>query len=665
MDTIAHIEHFKNYVEKYCHTAFLKAVSDGHQSFTMEFPKLVEYNPDLAQDLLDHPTEVMKACEIAFENLAQKEPGNFHARFSHLPASQHLRIRDIRTKHLLKFFSMKGRIRQKSDVRPKITHSTFECPSCGSIIPILQMSQKFMEPSTCGCGRRGKFKLVRNKVIDAQGLVLEETMEELDGVQPRRINVMLTEDLTSPEAEKKTNPGTLVEISGIIEELPIIVQGTKQTRSDLILKANHVHPVEEDYQDILITPEDHKAFQKLAQDKRVYEKLISSMAPNIHGHLEVKEAILMQLAGGVRKRKTKDALRGDIHILLVGDPGSGKSQLLKRVSAIAPKARFVSGKGASGAGLTAAVIKDNFLQGWALEAGALVLASKGVCLIDELDKMTHEDRSAMHEGLEQQTISISKANIQATLSCQTTVLAAANPKFSRFDHFEPIHKQIDLPPSLLNRFDLIFPMKDIPHPGRDDAMAGFVLDLHETAQENNAELDPAFLRKYLAYARSHEPKLTREAKTSLRKYYVQMRNSGKDGKQHAVSISPRQLDALVRLSEGSAKLRLSKTVNLEDAHRAIGMLSYCLTSIGIDPETGQIDIDRIDGTPASQRDRIQQIKQLITQLEKVEGKEISYETVRKAAAAQAMEENMLREILSKLTMSGDIYEPKPGMIKRI
>ena len=176
-------------------------------------------------------------------------------------------------------------------------------------------------------------------------------------------------------------------------------------------------------------------------------------------------------------------------VLIVGDPSAGKSQLLKRISVVAPKSRYVSGKGATGAGLTATVVKDEFLRGWALEAGALVLTNKGICCIDELDKMTPEDQSAMHEGLEQQTITISKANIQATLKAETTVLAAANPKFGRFDPYELIAKQIELPSTLLNRFDLIFPMRDIPDRNKDELLASFILQLHQSAEKKETEID--------------------------------------------------------------------------------------------------------------------------------------------------------------------------------
>jgi replicative DNA helicase Mcm len=356
-----------------------------------------------------------------------------------------------------------------------------------------------------------------------------------------------------------------------------------------------------------------------------------------------------------------------MHILLVGDPGSGKSQLLKRINIVAPKARYVSGKGASGAGLTASVVKDEFLKGWSLEAGALVLANKGICCIDELDKMSKEDRDAMHEGLEQQTISISKANIQATLICRTTVLAAANPKFGRFDPYDILAKQIDLPPSLINRFDLIFPIKDLPDKMKDEKMAGHILNLHQNPDIEEPEIPTVLLRKYFAFARQHiKPKLTTAALEEIKDYYVNMRNkeSAEEGAAKAIPISPRQLEALIRLSEASAKTRLSDKVTKKDAQKAIDILHYCLSEIGIDPETGKIDIDRITtGITASQRNKIMLIKEIIDDLENQIGKTIPIDDLIKEAEAKGIED--IEEAIEKLKRSGDIFEPKRGFIQKI
>ena len=361
--------------------------------------------------------------------------------------------------------------------------------------------------------------------------------------------------------------------------------------------------------------------------------------------------------------------RGDVHVLLIGDPGAGKSQLLKRVARVAPKARYVSGKGVSGAGLTASVVKDEFLNGWSLEAGALPLSNNGFCMIDELDKMTKEDRSAMHEALEQQTVSISKANIQATLRCATTVLAAANPKFGRFDQFELVAKQIDLPPALINRFDLIFPIKDLPDSESDRKKARHMLVLHQAPQDQEPELDTKFIKKYISYARQHSsPILTNSAIDEIEEYYINMRNSGsKDGGVPVVPISARQLEALIRLSEASAKLRLSDKVTKKDARVAIEILDYCLTNIGLDPETGKIDIDRISsGISASQRGQIHIIKDIINELEKTtQQKTIPIEEIVQSAQSKNIEEQEVLEVIEKLRISGDIFEPKRGYISKL
>ena len=405
-----------------------------------------------------------------------------------------------------------------------------------------------------------------------------------------------------------------------------------------------------------------------SKDPKIMEKMISSIAPSIYGHEKIKEAIVLQLLGGIHKKRTDGIqTRGDIHILLIGDPGSGKSQLLKRVQIIAPKGRYVSGKGASGAGLTATVVRDEFLKGWSLEAGALVLANNGICCIDELDKMTVEDTSAMHEALEQQTISISKANIQATLICRTTVLAAANPKFGRFDPYDVLAKQIDMPPALINRFDLIFPIKDIPETEKDEKMASHILGLHQSHETEEPEIPTKILRKYIAYARQKcKPKITEGALLEIKKYYVEMRNSdsANESAMRSVPISARQLEALIRLAEASAKVRLSPKVTRKDAKTAIELLHFCLSTIGIDPETGKIDIDRLTtGITTSQRTKIIVIKEIIDELENKIGKTIPIDDLAKEAEVKGIKD--IDSIIENLKRSGDIFEPKRGFIQRI
>ncbi len=674
MEVTEQIKVFQEFLEIHYLADLLEAVRVGQNYFNVDFAALSKHSPELADLLLEQPEEVTKACELSLSNFdLPKETKNFHIRFMNLPDQHKMFVRNIRSEHLNKLLVVEGTIRQKSDVRPQVTSARFECPSCGNVMNVLQLDSKFKEPSRCGCGRKGKFRLLSKELIDVQGIVLEEATKDLEGgAQPKRMNILLKQDLVSPMSDKKTNPGTTLQIVGVLKEIPIILRsGGQSTKYDLLIEANNIIPLEEDYSNIQIKPEEEEIIKKLSEDPKIAQKLAIALAPGIYGHQKIKEALILQFVGGVKKLKNDGVMsRGDIHILLIGDPGSGKSQLLKRAAVVAPKARFVSGKGVSGAGLTAAVVKDEFLQGWSLEAGAMVLANKGILMIDEMDKMTDEDRSAMHEGMEQQTISISKANIQATLRCETTVLAAANPKLGRFDPYEPIAKQINMPPALINRFDLIFSIKDLPDKEKDEELAHFILTMHKKHETENVEIPTELLRKYLIYARQKiVPRLTDQALEEIKEYYVKMRSSGSsdDKGLKAIPISARQLEALVRLSEACAKVRLSSTITRKDARNAINLLHYCLEQIGLDPETGKIDIDRIStGITTSERAKIVGIREIIGELEqKLNTKQIPIEEIIKAAQEKGLSDEKVNESIEKLKRSGDIFEPRKGFISRL
>jgi len=671
MEITEQIDKFHEFFDLIYKNQLHEAISKGEKHLTVNFSDLSKFNLDLAQDIIDNPEDTIRAGEISLEKFDFQNSKDFRVRFRNLPKTQQSMVRDIRSVHLGKFIQVLGIIRQKSDVRPQVTSAKFECPSCGNTMTVLQLDTKFREPTKCGCGRKGKFKLISKEMIDAQKIVLEEAPEDLEGSeQPKRLDIFLKADLVSPMSEKRTNPGSKNIVTGILKEVPILAKdGGRLTRYDLMLEANYTESVAEDFTELNITPEEIAEIKEISDDPKLFKKLINSVAPSIYGHEKVKEALILQLFGGVRKVKDdKSISRGDIHILLIGDPGSGKSQMLKRISIVAPKSRYVSGKGASAAGLTATVVKDEFLRGYALEAGALVLTNKGICCIDELDKMTKEDTSAMHEALEQQTISINKANISATLRAETTVLAAANPKFGRFDPFELIPKQIDLPSTLINRFDLIFPIRDIPNKAKDERTADFILQLHQKASGGEADISTQILKKYVAYARQHiNPNLTDQALEEIKEYYVKMRGSG-EGEEgfKAIPISARQLEALIRLSEASARARLSDKVSKADARRAIDLVHFCLSQIGVDPETGKLDIDRLTtGITASQRSTISVVKEIIHDLEQQIGKQIPIDDIIMKAKEKGVDQEKVEEVLDKLKKSGDIFNPQANFITRI
>lgn len=672
MDVNEQIDKFKEVLEGTYQKDLYEVVQQGKRSLLIDFPEIQDV--DLREHLLENPEELVKSAELALEQVDLPEESQYkiRIRFRNLPPSQQIRVADIRSEHLGRFVWLEGIVRQTSDVRPQVTKAKFECAGCNNTLSILQIDSKFKEPTRCTCGWRGKFRLLDKELIDVQHVKIEEAPENLYGAeQPKRLSIILSEDLVDPKMERKVVAGNKVRIYGVIKEIPIPLKtGAQSTRYDIILEGNNVETVHDDYADIKINADDEAKIKEIGKDPNVFEKFVKSVAPSIYGHEKVKEALILQLMGGVRKVKEDGTItRGDIHILLVGDPGAGKSQMLQFVARAAPKARFVSGKGASGAGLTATVVKDEFLRGWALEAGALVLANKGIAVVDELDKMTDEDRAALHEALEQQTVTISKANVQATLSAQTTMLSAANPKLGRFDPYSPIAAQIDLPASLINRFDLIFPIRDIPNKEKDERIAIHVLDSTQKKEIYQTEITPDFLRKYLAYVKQNIfPTMTQAAITVIKDFYVNLRNSGRADESGVkpIPISARQLEALIRLSEASAKIRLSDKVTRDDALRAITLLKSCLMEVGFDPETGQIDIDRMgSGITASARSKIISIKEIILNIESKGIKTIPIEQIIADAAVKGVEESKVYESIEQLKKSGDLFEPKKGFIQRI
>lgn len=673
MEVGEQIKVFRELIEKNYEPQLLETVRKGNNFLVLDFFELTKVSPELAEELLETPEEILKAGELAIKEFdLPKKIGRFHIRFNNLPESQKILISSIRSKHLNKFLWMEGTVRQKSDVRPHVVAAKFECPSCGNILTVFQLENTFREPSRCGCGRKGKFKELSKDLVDGQGLVLEEAPEDLEGgIQPKRMNVFLKNDLVSPITEKKTGPGNKVRITGWVTEIPINLRsGGKSTKFDLMIEANYIEPVQEDFSLTEITDEEKELIEELGKDPKIYQKLINSIAPSIFGYDKIKESLILQLVGGLRKERADGTItRGDMHVLLIGDPGAGKSQLLKRLTKVAPKGRYVSGKGVSGAGLTASVVKDEFLGGWSLEAGALVLANKGFCMIDELDKMDKADRSAMHEALEGQTVSISKANIQATLRAETTVLAAANPKFGRFDPYGLVVDQINLPPTLINRFDLIFPIKDLPSKEKDEKMADHILNLHQKPDEISTEIETDLLKKYIAYARQQiKPVITSSALNEIKDYYVKMRNSGQadEGGVKSIPITARQLEALIRLAEASAKARLSNKVVKKDAQRAIDLINYCLSQVAKDMETGVIDIDRISsGIPAKERSKISVVREIIDILENEFGKIIPIENVVAKAEEKGLKAEDVEEIIEKLRRSGDLFEPRTNFIAKL
>ncbi len=644
------------------------SIRKGDNVVHIDFIKLTEFSNQLSDEILSNPEEALSLFELAIEELGLIKDSRI--RLINLPKSQEIKVRNIRSKHLNELIIVEGLIRQSSDVRPQVVNAKFECPSCGTIISVLQIEKKFREPSRCSCGRKGGFKLISKEMVDTQRLVIEESPESLSGgEQPKRINVFLKEDLVEPKMEEKTTPGSRVKIIGVLKEVPVpLSSGGLSTRFELAIEVNNIIPLEETFEELDINEEDETQILELSQDSRIFEKLARSITPSVWGYEEIKKSLVLQLFGGVQKvHADGQTSRGDIHILLIGDPGVAKSVTLAFMAKISPKGRYVVGKSTSGAGLTATVVRDEYLRGWSLEAGAMVLSNKGLVCIDELEKMDPQDRSAMHEAMEQQTVTISKANVQATLRAETSVLAAANPKFGRFDPYQAIAQQIDIPPTLINRFDVIFTLRDIPDKIKDEKIASHVLLEHR--KEGEEMLIPKELfRKYVAYAKQRiKPELTDEAVEELKKFYVELRNRpvSSESVMRPIPISARQLQALIRMSEASAKIRLSKLVTKDDAKEAIELMKYYLMQVGYDYESKTFDIDKIyTGMTASKRNKVLIVRETITALKERLGDLIPIEEIEKE-----LEEKLTKDeidyAINELIKNSVIYQPRQGYVQKL
>ncbi|MFH1608155.1 MAG: minichromosome maintenance protein MCM [archaeon] len=645
-----------------------ESLKKADNAIYLDFMKLTEFSNKLADEILSNPEETLSLIEVAVEESGLIK--NARVRLKNLPKIQEMKIRNIRSKHLNELIVVEGIIRQASDVLPQVVNAKFECPSCGTVIAVLQIEKKFREPSRCSCGRRGGFKLISKEMVDTQRLVIEEAPESLlGGEQPKRLDTFVKEDLVEPKMEEKTTPGARVKIIGVLKEVAVpLPSGGLSTRFALAVEVNNIIPLEETFEELDINEEDEQQILELSQNPAIFENLARSITPSVWGYEEIKKSLVLQLISVVKKTHTDgQKSRGDIHILLIGDPGVAKSVTLSFMANISPKGRYVVGKSASGAGLTATVVRDEYLRGWSLEAGAMVLANKGLVCIDELEKMDPQDRSAMHEAMEQQTITISKANVQATLKAETSVLAAANPKFGRFDPYQSIAQQIDLPPTLINRFDVIFTLRDIPDREKDTRIATHVLQEH--LQEGEDMFIPRDLfRKYVAYAKQRiRPKLSHKAVEEIKKFYVELRNKpvASESAMRPIPISARQLQALIRMSEASAKVRLSEEVSLEDAKKAIEIMKYYLMQVGYDYESKTFDIDRIGSKfSTSQRSKIFTVRDTIIELENKIGKMIPLEEIEKELEGK-MDKEEIKEAINKLSVNAEIFKPKKGYVQRM
>ena len=413
-----------------------------------------------------------------------------------------------------------------------------------------------------------------------------------------------------------------------------------------------------------ISPEEEKMIKSLSQSSDVYQKLIDSFAPHIQGQTLIKEAILLLIVGS-NQRLLGDGskIRGDINVFLVGDPGTAKSEMLKFCARIAPRGLYTSGRGSTAAGLTAAVVRDK-TGIMMLEAGAVVLGDQGLVSIDEFDKMKPEDRSALHEVMEQQSASIAKGGIVATLNARTSILAAANPMYGKYDPFKNITENVNLPIPLLTRFDLIFVVRDIPTKERDESIARHIIQRNtKQGTDKKSVIEVDLLTKYLSYAKRGVPELTKEAEEKILSYYLQMRNVESE---EMITVTPRQLEGIIRLSTARARILMKDKVEEEDAERAIFLIQSMLQDAGVDVNTGKVDLGVLQGKPRSEISKMQLFMDVLKGLEGDNKVPVDEKTfVQELEKSEKFTEEEARNYIRRMLREASIYESKPGHYNRV
>ncbi|NWJ99549.1 minichromosome maintenance protein MCM, partial [Marine Group I thaumarchaeote] len=643
----------------------------------VDFNDLVSV-PFIESKFVESPDEILNAFSRAikeilqerFPEYARKIEHDIRARIANFPAERSLR--QINSEVITKMTSVSGMVVRASEVKPLAKELTYKCLDKHISKFTLLDGMSLDKAVKCQSPKCPYTNLAivaeESRFIDFQIVRLQELPEDLPpGQLPHYVNVSMKQDLVD-----YARPGDRIILTGIVRIEQERVSGVKQSESALYrlrMDGNNIEFIggrgikgtrrterEE------ISPDEQKIIRTLSKNPDIYDRLIASFAPHIRGHELFKEAILLLIVGSTQRALSDGSkVRGDINVFLVGDPGTAKSEMLKFCARIAPRGLYTSGRGSTAAGLTAAVVRD--ASGiFMLEAGAVVLGDQGLVCIDEFDKMRPEDRSALHEVMEQQSASIAKGGIVATLNARTSILAAANPMFGKYDPFKNLTENVNLPIPLLTRFDLIFVVRDIPHKEKDRQIAQHILSQHGTSGTDTTSLiDVDILTKYLAYAKQNDPVLTKEAENKIMEFYLKMRSVEGEDKEKMITITPRQLEGLIRLSTARARILLKNQVEEDDADRAIYLFNEMLKNAGIDVNTGKIDIGVLQGRPRSEVSKLATFMEILKSLEGEPQSPVLEQTfVDELVKSEKFNEEEAKNYIRRMVRDATIYESKPG-----
>jgi replicative DNA helicase Mcm len=673
LETIDPQERFQDFLktEEYRQRITQMAVS-GKTSLAVDFADLLTFDQHLAEETLEKPDEYLKHANNAAYAQLQIEDPEYAENLETVTVRivqllEAAKLRKLGADHIMKLVMVEGIVVRSTPVRPMVMRAAFKCKGCGEISYVNQTGEFLKAPFECSnpaCKRKGPYEFVQEEstFIDSQDLRVQERPEDLPpGQLPRTLHVKIV----GSEVVDVARPGDHVSIVGVVRALaPSLPRVGKLRVFVLHVDANSIEVLGKEPETALPSPEEEEKILELAKDPWIHRKIIASIAPSIYGYEHIKEAIMYLLFGGVSKILPDITIRGELNSLLVGDPGTAKSQLLQYVARVAPRGLYTSGRGTTAAGLTAAVVREKG-GGMSLEAGALVLADKGVACIDEMDKMRPEDRVAIHEAMEQHTVSVAKGGIVATLNARTAILAAANPSLGRYEPHRTVTENISLPVTILSRFDLIFVLRDTPNKETDSKMSEHILELHKKgASSAESLLSLELLRKYISYSKGIRPVLTQGALQRLNDFYLAMR-SASEAEGSPVAITARQLESLVRIAEARGRAALRKEVTEEDAEAAIAIMKKSLEEVGIDLSSYKIDIDLImTGKPKSVRDRLQIILSTLMEMEKDTGIVEKTGLLNELEAKYKISRGEAERLIGQLLREGTIYEPRENYLKK-